>query len=85
MKITYTATFLKLLKGLELSLQSEIVEKVELLKDKKSHKNLNVHKLHGKFSGSYSFYVNYKIRIVFEYIDKEEIVLLLVGSHDVYK
>ena len=59
MNIIYTASFLKLLKRLELDIQNEVIEKTELFKDKKNHKNLNVHKLHGKFSGSYSFYVNY--------------------------
>ncbi|OGI94527.1 hypothetical protein A3A03_02410 [Candidatus Nomurabacteria bacterium RIFCSPLOWO2_01_FULL_40_18] len=85
MKIAYTAYFLKLLNKLELDLKNEVVEKIELFKDKNNHKNLNVHKLHGKFAGSYSFYINYKIRVVFEYINKEEVAMLLVGSHDIYK
>jgi len=85
MKIVYTAYFLKLLNRFELNLQNEIIEKIELFKDKNNHKNLKVHKLHGKFAGSYSFYINYKIRIVFEYINKEEVAFLLVGDHDVYK
>ncbi len=85
MKIIYTTSFLKLLKSFESNLQNEVIEKIELFKDKKNHKNLSVHKLHGKFTGSYSFYVNYKIRIVFDYLSKEEVALLLVGSHDIYK
>lgn len=85
MKIVYTPFFLKLLKNLELDLQNEAIEKIELFKERKNHKILSVHKLHGKFTGSYSFYVNYKIRIVFEYINKEEVALLLIGSHDIYK
>ncbi len=85
MNIVYTASFLKLLKRLELDIQNEVIEKTELFKDRKNHKNLNVHKLQGKFTGSYSFYVNYKIRIVFDYINKEDVAFLLVGDHDIYK
>lgn len=85
MKIIYTASFLKMLKRLELDIQNEVIEKTELFKDKKNHKILNVHKLHGKFFGSYGFYVNYKIRIVFDYLNKKEVVFLLVGDHDLYK
>ena len=80
MKIAYTATFLKLLHRLESDLQSEVIDKIDLFKDKKNYKNLNVHKLHGKFGGRHSFYVNYKIRVVFKYIAKEEVILLLVGG-----
>ena len=43
MKIAYTASFMKLLHGLELDLQNEVIEKAEVFKDKKNHKNLNVH------------------------------------------
>lgn len=85
MKVVYTAYFLKLLKRLELNIQDEVIEKIELFKDKNNHKNLKVHKLHGKFSGSCSFYINYKIRIIFDYISKEEVAFLLVGDHDIYK
>lgn len=85
MKIAYTATFLKLLRGLESDLQDEVIEKTKLFQDRKNHKNLDVHKLHGKFRGCYSFYINYKTRVVFEHIAKEEVALLLVGSHDIYK
>ena len=87
MKIIYTASFLKTIKEFELNLQNEIFGKIELFKDKKNHKGLNVHKLHGKFSGSYSFYINYKIRIVLEYSnkDKEKVFFLLIGDHDIYK
>lgn len=85
MKIAYTASFLKMLDKLELNLQNEVIEKTELFKDRKNHKSLKVHKLHGRFAGSYSFYVNYKIRIAFDYLNKEEVVFLLVGDHDIYK
>ena len=85
MKIAYTAYFLKLLSRLESNLQNEVIEKTELFKNRNNHKSLNLHKLHSKFAGSYSFYVNYKIRIVFDYVNKEEVVFLLVGDHDIYK
>lgn len=85
MKIAYTASFLKMLKGFDVDLQNEVIEKTELFKDRKNHKSLSVHKLHGKFAGRYSFYINYKIRIVFEYVNKEEAMFMLVGSHDIYK
>ncbi|MBU4536567.1 hypothetical protein KJ603_00830 [Patescibacteria group bacterium] len=60
-------------------------EKIELFKDIKNHKNLNVHKLHGKHKHLYSFSINYKIRVVFKYLSKKEAVFLVIGGHNIYK
>ena len=85
MEVYFKPTFIRKLKSLEAALQDEIMEKIELFKDEKNHKQLKVHKLQGVLSGRYSFSVNYKTRIVFLYISKNEVVLLAVGDHDVYK
>lgn len=85
MNITYTPTFVKLFGKLENDLQEEVLEKIELLKKRENHEILKVHKLTGALKGRYSFSVNYKIRIIFIYQEKEEILLLAIGSHDVYK
>lgn len=85
MEVSYTPTFVKQFKNFEEDLQEEILEKMELFKNKKNHKLLKTHKLKGRLSGRYSFYVNYKIRIIFSYLSKKEVVFLAVGDHDVYK
>jgi mRNA-degrading endonuclease YafQ of YafQ-DinJ toxin-antitoxin module len=73
------------MKKLEKELIDEVFEKIDLFKDVKNHKLLKVHKLHGKFSKYFSFSVNYKTRIVFEYETKNEVVFLAIGDHDLYK
>lgn len=85
LEIGYKPSFICSYNEAEVSLQEEIREKINLFKDKKNHKSLKVHKLHGPLKDRYSFSVNYKIRIVFRYISKNEVVLLGVGSHDLYK
>ncbi|MCB9808979.1 type II toxin-antitoxin system mRNA interferase toxin, RelE/StbE family [Candidatus Nomurabacteria bacterium] len=77
--------FLRRLKKLDPQLRQEIYEKVGLFKDPANHDRLRVHVLRGNLSGFWSFSVNYKIRIVFEYRDNETVNLLSVGGHDVYK
>jgi mRNA-degrading endonuclease YafQ of YafQ-DinJ toxin-antitoxin module len=84
MEIVYTRAFLKRLSKHEEDLQEIIFEKIEEFKNIESHRHLRVHKLHGKFSNCFSFSVNYKTRIVFEYISKDEAVLLSIGDHDIY-
>lgn len=85
MKIYYKPTFIRQYSKLDVDLQGEIKEKVELLKDKTNHESLKVHKLHGKLSDFFSFYVNFKIRIVFSWKSDNEVTLYALGDHDVYR
>ena len=84
MKISFLPVFVKKFNKLESVLREEVLEKIEMFKDKKNHKQLKAHKLNGVLSGRYSFSVNYKTRIVFSYLSKNEAVLLVVGDHGVY-
>ncbi len=86
-RVRYTVSFVRQLKHLEKDLFSEVLEKIELFKNEKNHPFLKVHKLHGRLSGFYSFSVDYKNRVVFEYApkNKKEVWLHFVGDHDVYK
>ena len=83
--ISFKATFVKQMNKLEKALADEIFEKIELFKDVKNHKMLKVHKLHGGFSNCFSFSINYKTRIVFEYETKNGVIFLAIGDHDLYK
>ncbi|MBU1126539.1 MAG: type II toxin-antitoxin system mRNA interferase toxin, RelE/StbE family [Patescibacteria group bacterium] len=69
-------------------LKEEAMEKIELLRDVKNHKQIKVHKLGGRLKGRYSFSVNFKTRIVFRYLNTkkpQEVLLTAIGDHDVYR
>lgn len=83
-EIVISKQFSRLFRKLDQKLQEEVVEKLELLKDPINHQALKVHKLSGRLAGTYSFSVNYKIRVIFSYPIPTEVFLLLVGSHDLY-
>ena len=85
MEIGYSSSFIKTFNSLDKNLAEEVYEKVNLLKNKKNHEILKVHKLHGKLKGKYSLSVNYTIRMVFEFIGKNKIIMHDVGDHDIYK
>ncbi|MDO8575123.1 MAG: type II toxin-antitoxin system mRNA interferase toxin, RelE/StbE family [bacterium] len=85
LKINYTPFFIRAYDKLDKNLKTEIKEKIELLKNINNHQTLKVHKLHGRLAKKYSFYINYKVRIVFEYIDKNNVLLHALGDHDIYK
>ncbi len=85
MKVAYTPRFLRLFKKLPLGLQDEVIEKIELFKNIDNHQRLEVHKLKGKLKKFYGFSVDYKNRIVFEYLSENEVALLAVGDHEIYR
>lgn len=84
-EIIYAPIFIKSFKRLENNLQEEVLEKIELFKNTFNHNKLKVHKLNGVYSKCYSFSVNYKYRIVFQYESKNKVAMLAVGDHYIYK
>jgi len=85
MDILFTGRIIRELYELEKDLQNEAYEKINLFKDVTNHKALKVHKLHGRLKDWYSFSVNYKYRIVFQYEGKNKVIMLAIGDHDIYK
>jgi len=83
--VKYTAEFINLYNKLESELQMEAREKIVMFKEHENHRQLKVHKLHGKFAGYQSFSVNYRYRIVFKYSEKNGTLFMLIGDHDIYK
>ncbi len=83
--IAYAPIFIRQWKSLPTPLQDETIEKIELFKNQENHKLLKVHKLSGQLSGFYSFSVNYKFRIIFEYGEGNTVFLLKIGSHEIYQ
>ena len=86
MEVSYTPSFVRALNKLPPELQEEALEKIDLFRDQKNHKQLKVHKLSGRLKGRYSFSVNYKTRVVFNYLqtNPKEARLDAIGDHDVY-
>lgn len=85
MKIAYTPAFERQFHALDVALQEEALQKINLFKDVANHRQLKVHKLHGKLRDRFGFSVNYKDRIVFAYLSKDEVVLHAIGDHEVYR
>ena len=84
LELIYAPIFVREFKKLEISLQAEVLEKVELFKNPLNHQRLKVHKLRGPLRGCYSFSINYKFRIIFSYSFSNKVNILAIGDHDVY-
>ena len=85
MKIVYKAKFVRIYKKLPLALKNEVKEKIELFTQDPNHPQLKTHKLKGKLSGKWSFSVNYKDRVIFQYEEENKIALISFGDHSVYQ
>lgn len=85
MKIVYTSIFFRKFNKLPKVLQDDVREKITLFAENPRNPSLRAHKLKGQLRGYFSFSVNYKYRIVYEYDDAHTVALLTVGDHSVYE
>ena len=84
-QVVYTPGFIRQYNKLSKPLREEVREKISLFQQDPQHPFLKTHKLKGKMRHQWSFSVNYKYRIVFEYDSKTVVALLFVGNHDIYQ
>ena len=82
--VGFTPEFFRRLKKLTPQLQEVAFKKIELFKDRKNHKKLEVHKLHGAFKGFFGLSIDRKNRIMFEWISDTEARFHTIGNHSIY-
>ncbi len=84
-EIIYSPSFIRKYTKLEFALQEEVQEKIKIFQHNPKDPSLKLHKLKGSFSRYHAFSVNYKNRIIVNFLNKNEVHFLNVGGHDVYK
>ena len=74
-------------KNLDPQLQKLVDRRVSLFRRSPFDPRLDAHRLHGKLKNQWSFSVDARNRILFEFLDKknENVVFLDVGDHSIYK
>ena len=85
MEILYWPKFAKYFKKLPIEIQKIAVEKEKVFRKDPFDPVLKTHKLHGEFREYWSFSVNYKIRIIFKFIDKNTAAFYSIGNHNIYE
>jgi mRNA-degrading endonuclease YafQ of YafQ-DinJ toxin-antitoxin module len=61
------------------------VEKEVIFVKNPFNPQLKTHKLKGKLKGLWSFSVTYSFRIVFEFINDDEVIFYDIGDHKIYQ
>ena len=84
MVIQYSSHFERKFKDLALNLKKRVLRQISLLEKDIKSPSLKVHKLHGELRNYWSFRVTDSIRIIFKFTE-QGILLLDLGSHDIYK
>jgi addiction module RelE/StbE family toxin len=63
-------------------LKPRIAQALETVVANPHHPSLRTHKLSGKLRGLWAFVVAYDCRIVFQFLDEQNILLIDIGKHD---
>jgi len=85
MKIYYSPKFERLYKKLPKDTQLLAEKKERIFRQDPFHPTLKTHKLKGKLFEFWAFSVDYKYRIIFEFLgNKSECRFHSIGGHDIY-
>ncbi len=84
-KVTWDQGFKRIYKK-KVKNNKELKEKfwdaIKLFSKEPYHPRLRTHKLTGKLEGLWAFSVSYDCRVIFEFISKNEILLIDIGCQD---
>jgi len=85
MKIDYSPEFRRRFKKLSRGLKIKALEKEKLFRKNYRDSKLKTHKLSGKLAGKLAFWIDFRNRVIFSFIDPKMVRFHSVGSHDIYK
>lgn len=74
-------------KNLDSQLQQLAEHRISIFRHNLFDSRLDTHRLHGKLKNQWSFSVDGRNRVLFEFLDKkkEDVVFLDIGDHSIYK
>jgi mRNA-degrading endonuclease YafQ of YafQ-DinJ toxin-antitoxin module len=57
-------------------------KKIEIFCDNPYDLSLKTHKLSGDLEGLWSLSINYEIRVIFKFVNKNKVLLIDIGTHE---
>ncbi len=85
LKIIYSEKFISQFESLAPKVQKLAEKKILIFIVDHRHPSLKTHKLNGILEDYFSFSIDFKMRIVFEYGAKNTMHFLKIGDHDIYR
>ena len=85
MKIEYSPKFKRLYKDLPRYVKILAAERENIFRTNPFDPRLKTHKLSGALRNYWAFWIDYKYRIIFSFIDTGTVRFHIVGDHSIYK
>jgi len=85
MNIYYSPEFVRRFKKLPQESKLKALEKEKIFKKAPRNPKLRIHKLSGNLAGKLAFWVDFRTRIIFSFVNSETVYFHSIGSHDIYK
>ncbi len=84
-KLIYTPEFQRKYKKLSSDIRSATKKRLFILQENPFSSELRTHKLSGKMNDLWAFSINFHIRVIFEFLERDTIHLLSIGDHSIYR
>ena len=84
MEVFYTSRFAREAKKMPRHLRTTVEGRVELFKRNHFDPKLKTHKLAGSLKDFWSFSIDYRYRIIFEFVESEKALFHSIGDHSIY-
>jgi len=85
MIVRYTTKFYREYKRLPLNIKKQAEKMEKIFRENPFNPILKTHKLTGKLKELWSFSIDYKNRIIFEFASENTVYFLSVGNHQIYR
>ena len=66
-------------------IKQDFVQKIEIFKNYPFYPILHTHKLGGSLADYYSFYLRDGFRVLFDFMENDNVLLINIGNHDDYQ
>jgi mRNA-degrading endonuclease YafQ of YafQ-DinJ toxin-antitoxin module len=84
-KIHTTSDFEKSFRKLPIRIQNLAIKKDKWFRHDAFDRRLHTHKLKGELEGFWSYSINYEYRILFRFLNDNEVIYYDIGTHGIYK
>jgi addiction module RelE/StbE family toxin len=84
-KIHFTSVYLKSYERLPKHVKRIQDRKEKLFRENPFHPSLKTHKLKGKYKDFYSYSVTRDYRVLFRFLNGDEVIFYDIGTHEIYK
>lgn len=85
MKIIYSPQFEREYRNLSNVIKGKTEKREKIFRANPFDKRLKTHKLEGRLAELWSFSIDYRYRIIFEFANEKTIIFHIIGDHSIYR